>query len=306
LADTRGRQAVKITDPTTNANEARVTAAGNVGVDIGASVTLTVDTELPAAAALADATANPTTSLVGAENEVFNGTTWDRMRAVNASADTSGTGLGAAGLFGQLDDVATTTVTENNYAPVRISTRRAMLVEGVASGTNLNVAIAASSATVTVDSELPAAAALADATANPTVPGVGGFLMGFNGTTWDRVRTTGTGVLSVDTELPTAAAIADATANPTVPIVSGFASVYNGTTWDRARSTGGTDGNAALTTTGIPNAGVGPGFSRRFNPANLATAARSDERRHDVGRRSGAQLGDRHVGAGVKPDADHR
>lgn len=50
----------------------------------------------------------------------------------------------------------------------------------------------------TVDTELPAAAALADATANPTVPGVGGFLLGYNGTTWDRVRTANTGRLQVD------------------------------------------------------------------------------------------------------------
>lgn len=35
--------------------------------------------------------------------------------------------------------------------------------------------------------ELPAAAALADATSNPTVPGVAAFLMGWNGSTWDRV-----------------------------------------------------------------------------------------------------------------------
>lgn len=49
-----------------------------------------------------------------------------------------------------------------------------------------------------VDTELPDAAALADATANPTVPGVGSFLMGFNGTTWDRVRTANTGRLQVD------------------------------------------------------------------------------------------------------------
>jgi hypothetical protein len=41
--------------------------------------------------------------------------------------------------------------------------------------------------TVTVDTELPAAAALADAAANPTVPGVGGFGMFWNGATWDRV-----------------------------------------------------------------------------------------------------------------------
>jgi hypothetical protein len=42
--------------------------------------TFTVDSELPAAAALADATANPTTPLVGAALELFNGTTWDRVR----------------------------------------------------------------------------------------------------------------------------------------------------------------------------------------------------------------------------------
>ena len=36
-----------------------------------------------------------------------------------------------------------------------------------------------------VDTELPAAAALANAAANPTVPTVGADLSGFNGTTWD-------------------------------------------------------------------------------------------------------------------------
>jgi hypothetical protein len=40
------------------------------------------------------------------------------------------------------------------------------------------------------DTELPAAAALADATANPTVPGVGAFMHAWNGSTWDRVQTT--------------------------------------------------------------------------------------------------------------------
>lgn len=40
----------------------------------------------------------------------------------------------------------------------------------------------------TVDTELPAAVALADASANPTVPSVGTFAHDFNGTTWDRKR----------------------------------------------------------------------------------------------------------------------
>jgi hypothetical protein len=39
-----------------------------------------VDTESAAGAALADATANPTTVLYGAALELFNGTTWDRVR----------------------------------------------------------------------------------------------------------------------------------------------------------------------------------------------------------------------------------
>lgn len=171
---------------------------------------ITVDTELPAAGALADGATNPTTPLVGAANLVFNATTWDRWRSVVNGQDSTGTGIAAAGLLGQLDDVATGAVTENQFAPVRISTRRAMLIEGVASGTNLNVNLAASAATVTVDSELSAASALADATANPTVTSVGAYMLGFNGTTWDRIRTANTGRVQVDvvtgggTDTPTA------------------------------------------------------------------------------------------------------
>ena len=36
------------------------------------------------------------------------------------------------------------------------------------------------------NTEMPDAATLADATSNPTVPGVASFNMCFNGTTWDR------------------------------------------------------------------------------------------------------------------------
>lgn len=43
------------------------------------------------------------------------------------------------------------------------------------------------SGTVTVDSELPAAAALADNAANPTAPAVGAFGMVWDGATWDRL-----------------------------------------------------------------------------------------------------------------------
>jgi hypothetical protein len=209
--------------------------------------TVTVDTELPAAAALSDAFANPTTSTVGAMGMIWNGATWDRVKEIVAALDSAGTGIAAVGIVGQLDDVSTSAVTENQYAAVRISARRALLVEGVASGTNLNVNLAASGATVTVDTELPAAAALTDAFANPTAPGVGAFLMGWNSATWDRLKSTTAnglvvdvsrvqGTVTVDTELTAVAALADATANPTITNIASFLMGYNGATWDRVRT----------------------------------------------------------------------
>lgn len=69
--------AVEIKDATTDAR-AVVDATFGLAVDVKRSVAM--DTELPAAAALADATANPTTPLVGAALEGYNGTTWDRLR----------------------------------------------------------------------------------------------------------------------------------------------------------------------------------------------------------------------------------
>ena len=70
MADERIRQAVKITDPTTDANEASVNATGALLVE---------NEELPAGAALADGDGNPTTSRIGANMLGFDGTTWDRV-----------------------------------------------------------------------------------------------------------------------------------------------------------------------------------------------------------------------------------
>lgn len=113
-----------------------------VGLPVSGTVSVSgaVDTELPAAAALADATANPTTTSVGSFVHGYNGTTWDRLRSTTAN--------------GLVVDVSR--------------------VQG------------------SVDTELPAAAALADATANPTTPLVGAALELYNGTTWDRWRGTTT------------------------------------------------------------------------------------------------------------------
>ena len=59
-----------------------------------------------------------------------------------------------------------------------------------ASAGALRVAISADS-TGTPDTELAAAAAAADAAANPTAGGVLAYLLGYNGTTWDRLRLDG-------------------------------------------------------------------------------------------------------------------
>lgn len=120
-----------------------------------------------------------------------------------------------------------------------------------AMASSLSVAIASDQSAVSVDTELPAAAAIsADNTVAPTAPSVYTFGLVFDGTDWDRMRgTSADGVLvnlganndvtisgTVDTELPAAAALADAEANPTVPGVGAFLNGFNGTTWDRVRT----------------------------------------------------------------------
>jgi hypothetical protein len=74
----------------------------------------------------------------------------------------------------------------------------------------LDVDVTRVSGTVTVDSELPAAAALADATANPTAPATADFLHGYNGSTWDRLRSTTANGLVVDVSR-----VQDVSAGPT-------------------------------------------------------------------------------------------
>lgn len=78
---------------------------------------------------------------------ITDGTNMVAPKAVAAAMDTT-SGVAASGLVAQLDDVSTSTVTENQFAPLRLSSRRALLVEGVASGTVLPVSDGAGSLTV--------------------------------------------------------------------------------------------------------------------------------------------------------------
>lgn len=165
------------------------------------------DTNEAAVPTLADALANPAFSLsVAAANMAYNGATWDRLRDRNINAD----GLAApayaldTGSFGMLWNGATWD----------------RMPGAAATG-------------LVVNTELPAAAALADAAANPTTPTIGAALLFYNGATWDRARgAIATGLL-VDTELPAAAVLANGMANPTVPGVGAFMMGWNTATWDR-------------------------------------------------------------------------
>lgn len=82
----------------------------------------------------------------------------------------------------------------------------------------------AGTGTFTVDTELPAAAALADTTSNPTCPVVGSFLHGWGGSNWNRIKTLATNADSLATT---------ATLNH-VATMSHLV-VYNGSTFDRVR-----------------------------------------------------------------------
>jgi len=116
------------------------------------------------------------------------------------------------------------------------------------------------SGTVTADTELPTAAALADGAANPTTPTVGAANLGFNGTTWDRIKSEPT---NADGEAVTSSgALSTCSHNE----------VFNGTTWDRMRSASALDGTGPTSHTGVL-AVLQPG--KRFDPANLGTAVSS-------------------------------
>lgn len=173
---------------------------------------------------------------------------------VSAGLDTTGAAVQAVGVVGQYDDASTSTVTENQFAPVRISSRRALLVEGVSSGTAVTVGDGGS--TISVD----------DGGGALTVDGtvaVSGTVTVDLGANNDVTVTSGS--ITADTELPAAAALADNTANPTAPAVGAFGHVWDGATWDRTPGNA-TDGvtvnlgaNNDVTVTGAVTANLAAG-----------------------------------------------
>lgn len=79
-------------------------------------------------------------------------------------------------MIGRYDSGTPPAPVSGDHTELRVNVRGEPIVE-IAAGT---------AAIGVVDTEMPTAAALADATANPTVPAVGTFPHGFNTATWDR------------------------------------------------------------------------------------------------------------------------
>src|SRR3990167_7367554 len=139
-----------------------------------------------------------------------------------------------------------------------------------------DVLISLDGETVTVDSEFPAAAALADNTANPTAPAVGSFPHWWDGATWDRWRGDSTNggfvnlkatdldlMLGTDFSSVFGAATlltttqADNLANTTdTTNVSALLYGFDGTTWDRVTNGGGTEATALRVTLANDSTGV--------------------------------------------------
>ena len=63
-------------------------------------------------------------SILASTNWLYNGSTWDRVRSIINATNSTGTGIAAAGLVGQFDDVSPTAITENQFGNVRMSANR--------------------------------------------------------------------------------------------------------------------------------------------------------------------------------------
>jgi len=98
------------------------------------AVSGTVDTELAnAQSTSADGLVISSSPGVLGANYLYDGASaWDRGRRVVDGLNSTGTGIFASGIIGQFDDTATSSVTENQFAVVRISSARRLLVDSKA------------------------------------------------------------------------------------------------------------------------------------------------------------------------------
>jgi hypothetical protein len=137
------------TDPTGTTAQPITDNGGSITIDGSISITGAVDTELPAAGALADNTANPTTTSVGTFPHWYDGATWDR--APGTSADGLLVNLGANNdvtvTSGTVNVGTVTTITNvvpvnDNSGSLTVDNATLSVVGGGAEATALRVTIA--------------------------------------------------------------------------------------------------------------------------------------------------------------------
>lgn len=176
MADVRVQSAIKIVDPTTNTQEAGVDANGDLQVVI----------------------ANGVVPGVGATN---------LGKAEDAARVSGDTGVMALAIRDDVLIAGAEVSADLDYLPLRTDNFGALWSaltadDGTrlpANSTNGLVVNLATNNDVTTElvGSTPVAT-MADADINPDVLPIGAYQMGFNGTTWDRIRTANTGRLQVD------------------------------------------------------------------------------------------------------------
>ena len=127
---------------------------GEVYIKVASTTgTLTVNTELPATASAGDAAAGSTSApFVKSMGYAMNASTWDRIRAVVNGLNSTGIGMQAAGVCGQLDDTSPGAVTENQFAPMRMTALRGLHTQPEFSTRSDTYTAAASGTTVDLTS----------------------------------------------------------------------------------------------------------------------------------------------------------
>ena len=158
MADIRIAPGVRIVD-LDSGNEANVSAAGNLAVEVTVA--------LPAGAA----------NIGDVDVLTMPGTAVED--AVAAGGET-----GVAIIGVRNDAAAAKTSTDGDFGMIALDSAGRVGIADLGGSITIDGSV---SITGAVDTELPAAAALADNAANPTTPLIGACLLGFDGTTWDRI-----------------------------------------------------------------------------------------------------------------------
>jgi hypothetical protein len=211
-------------------------------VDLGANNdvvgTLTHDNAAPAATNLGALTglANAAAPTYTEGNQVLLSTDLSgALRITGAAAGTEfttdvagGAGPWAGGTTVMIRDDALSTqeTADGDWTVMRANARGAQWVE-LDPTSAVVVDLGANNDVTTEFAGSTAVATMADADANPDVLPVGGYMMGYNGATWDRVRTANTGRLQVDvvtgggSDTPTNPVISGANATTPVNVAAG-------------------------------------------------------------------------------------